>query len=282
MLFSLESLLLLHASFPGAHRVCPFGASSGGMRPTGAIGGAFWSIRGAPGLFWSSLRWEALVGSPLGPGRGLFDLASPNRQNPLLFPLRTKINRGAEFVDSCINNAIWKYAKNMWVIYTFIHISSWSGLASLWPLLDLKEISIGCSKIQSLNVSRSLRTQSTWAEAFLSLGHAAVLRHSNCNYFQCNKTALLNMPKAGYSHCRRQVTWLCSRDDEFTLRQQSLQVWGQIRLLFCAPPSQGGLSSDTYHLFNGTTICLLTGTKPCSDLVSFALNLQSVSINVVY
>ena len=46
------------------------------------------------------------MGSPLGLGRGLFDLASPNRQNPLLFPLRTKINREAEFVDSCINNAI--------------------------------------------------------------------------------------------------------------------------------------------------------------------------------
>lgn len=41
-----------------------------------------------------------------------------------LFPLRTKINREAEFVNSCINNAIWKYAKNMWVIYTFIRISS--------------------------------------------------------------------------------------------------------------------------------------------------------------
>lgn len=144
------------------------------------------------------------------------------------------------------------------------------------------EIFFGCSKIQSLNASRSLRTQSTWEEAFLSLGHAAVLRHSNCNHFKCNKTALLNMSKAGYSHCRRQVTWLCSRGNKFTLRQQSLQVWGHIRLLFCAPPSQRGLSSDTYHLFNGTTICLLTGTKPWSDLVSFALNLQSVSINVLY
>ena len=75
---------VIACSLPGAHRACPFGASSGGRRPTGAIGGAFWSIRGAPGLFWSSLRWEALVGSPLGLGRGLFDLASPNRQNPLL------------------------------------------------------------------------------------------------------------------------------------------------------------------------------------------------------
>lgn len=50
MLFPLEGLLLLHASFPGAHRVI-FSYEQWREEANRCHWGAFWSIRGAQACF---------------------------------------------------------------------------------------------------------------------------------------------------------------------------------------------------------------------------------------
>lgn len=124
--------------------------------------------------------------------------------------------------------------------------------ASLWPSLDLSEISSGRSDIHSLNAPRGLRPQSIWAEAFLSLLHGAVLRHSNYNNCKCNKTSLLHMPRRGPSHSGGQVAWVDCLVEVMNLHLVDRVCKSETKFIFFPVPLPPKEVSDICHLLMGS------------------------------